>query len=121
MLNKILDQYSWVTISSLFPRIVERRSGYRDCDHVQWEGSVAWQGRGGGRVVVNYYGILYNWLWLYDEGEIRVNTVQPSLVDHSVNVVCIFKKKSRKMTTQIFFIFESRSENESCLFMYIKT
>ena len=31
-------------------------------------------GRGGG-------GILNNWLRLYDEGEIRVNTVQPSLVD----------------------------------------
>ena len=61
--------------------MVERRSGYRDCDHVQWEGSGAWQGRVGGRVVVNYYGILYNWLRLYDEGEIRVNTVQPSLVD----------------------------------------
>ena len=52
--------------------MVERRSGYRDCDHVQWEGSGAWQGRGG---------ILNNWLRLYDEGEIRVNTVQPSLVD----------------------------------------
>ena len=31
-------------------------------------------GRGGG-------GILNNWLRLYDEGEIRVNTAQPSLVD----------------------------------------
>ena len=42
-------------------------------------------------------------------------------MEHCVNVVCIFEKKSRKMTTQIFFIFESRSENESCLLMYIKT
>ena len=80
MLNKILDQYSWVTISSLFPRMVERRSGYRDCDHVQWEGSGAWQREGGGRVVVNYYGILYNWLRLYDEGgdQSEHSAAQPS-------------------------------------------
>ena len=37
-------------------------------------------GGGGSRVVVNYYGILYNWLRLYDEGgdQSEHSAAQPS-------------------------------------------
>lgn len=43
-------------------------------------GVVPGRGGWGGRVVVNYYGILYNWLRLYDEGgdQSEHSAAQPS-------------------------------------------
>ena len=39
---------------------------------------------------------------------------------HCINVVCIFEQQNGKMTTHIFFIFESRSENGKLLIYVYK-